>query len=159
MFDISESQKKWSQSAFQEPNSSLKVSLVKSPDLAPTASLHWHCFPSGEGAFCGCDVVGWELKDIGFFQLIVHRINGNCRNEPTGLGWSKLLLPTSTIGAQNEPYSRGSSTGCPHTLPQLTADPCTASFTSQFADPKRGREPRHIPSACPSLHQMLCYYQ
>lgn len=79
----------------EEPNSSLKVSLVKSPDLGSTAGLLWHCFPGGEGAFCGCDVVGWEPKDIGSFQLIVHEIDGHCRNEPRGLGWSKLLLLTS----------------------------------------------------------------
>lgn len=158
MFDTSESQKKWPQSAFWEPNSSLKFSPVKSPDLGSTARLHWHCFPSGEGAFCGCDVVGWELKDIDFFQLIACGIDGNYRNEPTGLGWSKLLLPTSTTGAQNKPYSRGSSTEHPQTLPQLTAVPYTAPFTSQFADSKRGRESRHIPSACPSPRQMLYYY-
>lgn len=54
------------------------------PGFSSTASLLWHCFPSGEGAFWGCDVLSWELKDISFFQLIVHGIDGNCRNEPQG---------------------------------------------------------------------------
>lgn len=54
------------------------------PGFSFTDSLLWHCFPSGEGAFWGCDVLSWELKDISFFQLIVHGIDGNCRNEPQG---------------------------------------------------------------------------
>jgi len=62
-------------------------------------------------------MVGWELKDISFFQLIVHGIDENFRNEPTGLGWSKFLLPTYTTGAQNEPHSKKAAldghTPCP----------------------------------------------
>lgn len=135
-----ESQEKLSQSASWEPRSSLEAPLVKSS----TARLLWHCFPSGEGAFWGCDGISWELKDISFSQLIVLGIDGDCRNEPQGWGGADSFC----LHPPQEPKMsfRAGETCTPSHISPNACSPCTAP-SNQSTDPRNGQEPGYIPSA------------
>lgn len=75
-------------------------------------------------------MISWELKDVGFSQLIVHGIDGNCRNEPTGLGWS-----TSTTGAKNEPLAGAAALGICSPFP-AECSPSTAPSNRDSQTPK-----------------------